>query len=153
MHVQNPRRSTNLVRKLISAAGSLPAVALLATTGQAAIAIQDGSPLGIAHATGAAIDQPFTVTAAAKAMVVILAEKGARRSEPAALTWRGQTLNRTVQTAYNTGVQRSLAIYYLFNPDPGIAHISGTRTGTATDTWLSVKAVKVEQKHDQLHAG
>ena len=71
-------------------------------------------------------------------MVVILEEKGARLSEPATLTWiGGQTLNRTVQTAYNTGVQRSLAIYYLSNPSVGTGNITGTMTGAATDTWLT----------------
>ncbi len=100
------------------------------------IAIQDGSPLTITHGTSVNISQSFTATAGAKAMVVILAERNARLSEPATLAWNGQTLNRTVQTAYNTGVNRSLAIYYLFNPIPGTANITGTMTGAATDTWL-----------------
>ncbi len=101
------------------------------------IAIQDGSPLTITHATGTAISKSFTVTAGAKVMVVILEERGARLSEPATLTWNGQTLNRTVQTAYNTGVNRSLAIYHLFNPNVGTANITGTMTGAASDTWLT----------------
>ena len=103
----------------------------------AQIAIQDGSPLSITHATNTAISLPFAVTAGANVMVVTLAERGARLSEPATLTWNGQTLNRTVQTAYNNGNQRSLAIYYLFNPNPGTANIAGTMTGAVSDTWLT----------------
>ena len=49
-------------------------------------------------------------------MVVLLEDYGARLNEPATLTWDNQTLTRDVQTAYNNGNQRSLAIYHLFNP-------------------------------------
>lgn len=101
------------------------------------IAVQDGNPLTITHVAGTAISQPFTVTAGANVMVVTLAERGARLSEPATLSWNGQLLNRTVQTAYNNGVQRSLAIYYLFNPNPGTANITGTMTGATSDIWLT----------------
>ncbi len=103
----------------------------------AQVVVQDGSPLAITHATSTTINQPFTVTAGANVMVVTLAERGARLSEPATLSWNGQLLNRTVQTAYNNGNQRSLAIYYLFNPNPGIANITGTMTGAASDTWFT----------------
>jgi len=127
----------NHVRSLALAAQMCLALLLLGATAQAQIALQDGSPLSIAHATGTAINQPFTVTTGAKAMVVILEEKGARLSEPVTLSWNGQSLNRAVQTAYNTGVQRSLAIYYLFNPSPGTANITGTMTGATSDTWLT----------------
>ncbi len=106
------------------------------------IAIQDGNPLTITHATGTAISQSFASTAGAKVMVVILEERNARLSEPATLTWNGQILNRIVQTAYNTGVQRSLAIYYLFNPIPGTATITGTMTGAASDTWLTAYTLR-----------
>lgn len=112
-----------------------PLVVLPPLPGQ--VSVQDGSPLTISHATGTAINQPFTATAGADVMVVTLAEKGARLSEPATLSWNGQTLNRAVQTAYNYGVQRSLAIYYLYNPSPGTANIAGTMTGPTSDTWLT----------------
>ena len=135
MQIKISKRSTNSARWLVSAA-RIGAIFLLAATAQAQIAIQDGSPLTISHATGTAVNKSFTVTAGAKVLVVILEEKGARLSEPATLTWNGQLLNRTVQTAYNTGVQRSLAIYYLYNPAPGTANITGTMTGAASDTWL-----------------
>ncbi len=136
-------QSTNALNYVVVVTNSLgsitssvaPLVILPPLPGQ--IAVQDGSPLTITHATGTAINQPFTVTAGANVMVVTLAERGARLSEPATLTWNGQTLNRTVQTAYNNGVQRSLAIYYLFNPNPGTANITGTMTGASTDTWLT----------------
>ncbi len=130
-------RWINHACRLMPAALFYLALLLLATTAQAQIALQDGSPLTITHATGMAINKSFTVTTGAKSMVVILEEKGARLSEPATLTWNGQTLNRTVQTAYNTGVQRSLAIYYLFNPNVGTANLTGTMTGAASDTWLT----------------
>ena len=103
----------------------------------AQVVVQDGSPLTITHATNTAISQSFAVTAGANVIVVTLAERGARLSEPATLTWNGQTLNRTVQTAYNNGNQRSLAIYYLFNPNPGTANITGTMTGATSDIWLT----------------
>ena len=60
----------------------------------AQVAVQDGSPLTITHGTNTAINQLFAVTAGASVMVVTLAEKGASLSEPASLTWNGQTLNR-----------------------------------------------------------
>ncbi len=124
-------------RRLILAARIGLALLLLAATAHAQIAVQDGNPLTIMHATGASINQPFTVTANAKALVVMLAERGARLSEPATLSWNGQTLTRDVQTAYNNGIQRSLAIYHLFNPNVGTANIAGTMTGAASDTWLT----------------
>ncbi len=136
MNNKVPNRRKGCVPRLFSAARFSLAFFLLATTAQAQITLQDGSPLTITHATGTAISKSFTVTAGAKAMVVILEEKGARLSEPVALSWNGQTLNRTVQTAYNNGVQRSLAIYHLFNPNAGTANITGTMTGAASDTWL-----------------
>ncbi len=137
MNIEILSRLANPACWLVSAARFSLAMLLLAMTAGAQIAIQDGSPLTITHATGTAINKSFTVTARAKVMVVILEEKGARLSEPATLSWNGQILNRTVQTAYNTGVQRSLAIYYLFNPNTGTSNITGTMTGAATDTWLT----------------
>ena len=112
------------------------ALFLLATTAQAQIAIQDGSPLVITPAASASINQPFTVTAGASVMVVMLEDYGSRLNEPSTLAWNGQTLTRDVQTAYNTGNQRSMAIYHLFNPVAGTANITGTDSGVS-ETWVT----------------
>lgn len=96
------------------------------------IGLQDGNPLAITpyNVSGTALSHPFTVTAGASVMVVCIEDRGANLAEPATLTWGSQTLTRDVQTAYNNGNQRSLAIYSLTNPIPGTGNISGTFTAT-----------------------
>ncbi len=106
------------------------------TMAQGQIAIQDGSPLTMTHSTGTALSQPFTVTAGADALVVILEDRGASLPEPATLTWNGQTLTRSVQTAHSATPARSLAIYHLYNPQPGTANITGTVAGVS-DKWVT----------------
>lgn len=101
------------------------------------IAIHDGSPLTIAHSTGTALSQPFTVTAGASVLVVALEDRGANLPEPATLTWNGQTLTRDVQTAYTPAVLRSVAIYHLYNPQPGTSNITGTLGAGVSDKWVT----------------
>jgi predicted alpha-1,6-mannanase (GH76 family) len=139
MNNKNRNRSTNHARRLILAAGFSFAILFLATTASAQIAVQNGSPLTITHATGTAISRSFTATAGASVMVVALEDRGTNLPEPATMSWNGQTLTRDVQTAYSStsGTPRSLAIYHLFNPTAGTANITGTLGAGVTDTWLA----------------
>ena len=99
----------------------------------------DGNPLAITHTTGTAISQPFTVTPGASVLVVILEDKGANLPEPATLAWNSQTLVRDVQTSFTVSPVRSLAIYHLFNPQPGTNdNITGTLGAGVSNQWVSV---------------
>ncbi len=130
-------RAVRHARWLTSAARIGFAVFMLSATAQAQIAIQDGSPLTITHTTGTVLNQPFTVTTGAGVMVVVLEDKGAGLPEPVTLAWNGQTLTRDVQTAYTTGILRSLAIYHLYNPMAGTASITGTLGAGVSDQWVT----------------
>jgi hypothetical protein len=116
------------------------AILLLATTAEAQIAIQDGSPLAIPRvitASGTAISKSFTVTPGASVLVVILEDRGASYPEPATLTWNGQVLVRDVQSLANVVTVRCLAIYHLYNPNPGTANITGTMGANVSSCWLT----------------
>jgi hypothetical protein len=138
MH-QFPIILINLPRRLILAALFSLAHFLLATTAQAQIAIQDGSPLAISRVItgGTAISQSFKATAGASVMVVILEDRGASYPEPATLTWNGQVLVRDVQSLANVVTVRCLAIYHLYNPNPGTANITGTMGASVSSCWLT----------------
>jgi predicted alpha-1,6-mannanase (GH76 family) len=127
-----------IVDRLIMAVRIGIAIPILAATAQAEIALQDGSPLTVTHATGTAISQPFTVTIGASVLIVIVEDKGANLAEPATLSWNGQTLIRDVQTSYTASTVRSLAIYHLFNPVPGAnRNITGTLNSGVSDQWVT----------------
>jgi hypothetical protein len=132
-------RSIQRARWLISAARLNLALLLLVTTAQAQIAIQGGSPLAIPRVItgGTAISSPFTVTAGASVMVVILEDRGAANPEPATLTWNGQVLVRDTQSLANVVTVRCLAIYHLYNPNPGTANITGTMGASVSSCWLT----------------
>ena len=136
MNTRLIKRSIRHGRLVLAARFNL-VVLLLATTAPAQIALQDGSPLTIIHTTGNAINQPFAVTTGANVLVVLVEDKSDDLTEPASLVWNGQTLTRDVQTAYTTGVQRSLAIYHLFNPIAGTTNITGTLGSGVSDLWVT----------------
>jgi lysophospholipase L1-like esterase len=123
---------------LVRTARNCLGILMLGASAQAQINIQDGNPLFITYASGSSLSQPFTVTAGAGVLVVMLEDRNTvNLGEPATLAWNGQTLTRDIQTAYTTGNIRSLAIYHLFNPAAGTSNITGTLTGTASDTWVT----------------
>ena len=70
-------------------------------------------------------------------MVVILEDRGASYPEPATLTWNGQVLVRDVQSLANVVTVRCLAIYHLYNPNPGTANITGTMGASVSSCWLT----------------
>ena len=118
------------------------ALLLLAAPARAAIALQDGSTTSITHGTLASVSKSFTVTTGANVLVVILGAKQTATSLnnlPSILSWNGQNLTRAVYTNNVSGTTRENAIYYLFNPTTdGSAHnITGTITGSPTDTWIA----------------
>jgi polygalacturonase len=132
-----PHCFLNSSRQLILATLYGAVILLLATSAQAQIALQDGSPLAITHTTGTSISQSFTASAGASVMVVCLEDRGANLTEPPTLAWNNQMLVRDVQTAYTTGNARSLAIYHLYNPAVGTANITGTLGSGVSDTWVT----------------
>ena len=133
----NPTK--NHLRRLAWTMAGCLVLLLSAATAPGQIQIQDGSPLTCTHASGTSVSQSFAVTTGAGVLVVILADKGVSLPEPATLAWHGQTLVRDVQTAYTSanGYPRSLAIYHLFNPVPGLAAITGTLAAGVSDTWVT----------------
>jgi hypothetical protein len=103
------------------------------------IALQD-APVGITNnpLTSTSINQSFTVTAGANVFVVILLEKTSVSTgiTPATLSWNGQTLTRVVRTIDTGSIYREATVYYLYNPSPGTANITGALTGTPVCTYL-----------------
>jgi hypothetical protein len=103
------------------------------------ITLQD-APIGITNSplTSTSISQPFSVTAGANVLVVTLLEKTsvAAGITPAALSWNGQTLTCAVRTIDTGSIYREAAIYYIYNPTPGTANITGTLGGTPVCTYL-----------------
>jgi hypothetical protein len=70
--------------------------------------------------------------------VVILLEKTSVSTgiTPATLSWNGQTLTQAVRTIDTASIYREATVYYLYNPTPGTANITGTLTGTPVCTYL-----------------
>ncbi len=130
-------RSINPARWLVLAVGLNLALLLLATPGQAAIAIQDGSPLTYTYTASAAISKSFTVTAGASVLVVLVEDRSVNNAEPATINWLGgQTLTRDVQSSGIPSTTRGLAMYHLYNPTPGTTNIVATVTG-ASGNWVT----------------
>jgi Concanavalin A-like lectin/glucanases superfamily/Immunoglobulin I-set domain len=137
----NPvNRSLHTARWLVSAVRfnlALLLLALLATTGQAQIAIQDGNPLTYTYAGSAAINKSVIVTAGASVLVVLVEDRSVNNAEPATINWiGGQVLTRDVQASGIPSTTRGLAMYHLFNPTPGTNTITGTVTGSS-GTWVT----------------
>ncbi len=144
MNNKSMNRFMNPARWLMSAARfglALLLVALLATTAQAAIAIQDGNPLVMTRvitASSTPFSKSFTVTPGAKVLVVILEDRGAANPEPATLPWiGGQTLTRDVQSLANVATVRCMAVYHLYNPTPGTAIITNNMSANVSSCWLT----------------
>jgi hypothetical protein len=123
-------RSMHAARWLVLAARFGFAMLLLATTVQAQIAIQDGTPLAALTSLGAGptVTKSFTVTTGASVLVVIVeSRQGATAlAEPATITWNGNTLTQVTNSQAATSNYRSMAIYQLFNPPAGTGNISVT---------------------------
>jgi len=118
------------------------ALCLSPASARAQINLQDG-PVGITNSPLASttISQSFTVTAGAKALVVVLLNKDSGSSpssglEPSTMSWNGLTLTRAVHTIDTGTTYREAAVYYVFNPTAGTASINGTLTGAPTCTYL-----------------
>ncbi len=130
----------NHERWLMSAARfglALLLLASLATTAQAAIAIQDGNPLTYTYTASGAINKSFTVTPGASVLVVLVEDRSVNNAEPATINWLGgQTLTRDVQSSGIPSTTRGLAMYHLYNPTPGTTNIVATVTG-ASGNWVT----------------
>lgn len=113
------------------------AMLMLALPVRAQIALQDGST-AITYTASATVSQSFTATPGASVMVVVLLDHAASaiNSEPATLSWNGQTLLQAVATNNFAATFRDIAIYYLYNPTPGTANITGSIANGATDYQL-----------------
>lgn len=115
------------------------ALFLLPGSAVAQITLLDG-PVGITNSptTSTNLSLPFTVTSGAKVLVVMLLEKTSVSTgiTPSALIWNGQTLTRAVVTIDTGSIYREAAVYYLYDPLPGSAVITGTLTGTPVCTYL-----------------
>jgi len=115
--------------------------ALTVLTAGSTIALQDG-PVGITNSPLAStnISLPFTVTAGAKVLVVILLDKSSTEGgvAPSTLSWNGLILTRAVNTADNGSLYRDASVYYVYNPVAGSANITGTLTATPVCTYLDV---------------
>ena len=122
-HSANRARGLNLTARIGLAL-------LLATTVQAQIAIQDGSPLPALAGLGSGptVNQSFTVTAGASVLVVIVESRQATTAlaEPATITWNGNTLDQVTNSQAATSNYRSMAIYHLYNPPPGTGNVTVT---------------------------
>ncbi len=105
---------------------------------RAAIAVLN-APITMAKETGTGISVSVTVSSGANALVVVFADHGGGSTfaGPASLSWGTQTLNLLVSQNNMGGTYRDSAIYYLFNPKPGTANITGTCTASVTDTLLT----------------
>ena len=120
-------RSMNHVWWLILAMDLSLALLLLVPTAQAAIAIQDGSPLALPTEGTTTISQSFHVTAGASVLVVILEDRqnAVVLAEPA-LTFNGVALVQDTNSLANTSNYRSMAMYHLYNPPAVTANITGS---------------------------
>ena len=126
----------NHARWLILAMGLSLAMLLLVPTSQAAIAIQDGSPLALTSLGGGpSISQSFKVTAGASVLVVILEDRqnAVVLTEPA-LTFNGVALVQDTNSLANTSNYRSMAMYHLYNPPAVTANIAGSYGAVANNT-------------------
>ncbi len=110
-------------------------LALLSGQTRAAISVVDAlSPE--ASGTSTSISAPVKVSPGANVLVVLLAtmNSSGTYSDPASLTWNGQTLNQVVSGISPVSTYRRASIYYLYNPttEGTVRTLTGTgATGTA----------------------
>ena len=133
------RLPNTLLQSVRLLAGTLLTLLLLSGQARAVIAIQDGSPLTyVTPGGGPTITTPFTVTAGANVLVVILQDRqnATVLAEPATITWNGNTLVQDTNSLANVSNYRSMAMYHLFNPPPGSGNISATYSAANNTTMV-----------------
>jgi hypothetical protein len=137
--------STPLIRFGLSI---LAGLMLLSGQSQAAITIQDGSPISITDSGSGTTTVPITVTTGASVLVVLVEDHGETpNNEPATISWNGTSLTNAITTDYPTsfGTTRGLCIYYIYNP-PGANAVSLSVAPLGSDdtavTWFTLNGVK-----------
>jgi len=121
----------------------IAALALCASQAMAAITLLDSANIGLTRivpATTAFTTANTTVSTGAKVLVVTLNYRsGSNRGvEPDALTWGTQTLTRAAAINNTAGTWRHSAIYYLYDPTPGTAPITGTWRTKPEACWVQI---------------
>jgi len=133
---------TVVVTNSFGAITSTPASLTVISSGPTLITLHD-SPVGKTNTLASTIvSMPFTVSAGANVLVVVLLDKGTANTPggvaPITLSWNSQTLLRAVTTVDSASIYRDASVYYLYNPSTdGVAHnITGTLTATPTVTYI-----------------
>lgn len=113
----------------------------LAGNSGAAIGVADPpSPAPAATGTTTAISATATVSSGANVLVVLLATRAGSTaySDPATLSWSGQTLVQIATASDNLSTFRNVSLYCLLNPTNGTANVTGT--GAAGTTFWALKS-------------
>ena len=123
-----------LMKKKIALAATLSLTVWLWSSGSAPaqIALQDGSTNMVANAGSTSISTTLTITPGASVLVVSLFDRDnqSTNNSPSSLTWTApgyaaQTITRAVSENNAGSAYADCDIFYLFNPNPGTATITG----------------------------
>lgn len=132
--------SSHSLRRVLMALCFLTLLGFGAQVWAAISTVDAPSPNPAATGTTTAISASATVSSGANVLVVLLATRSGSTaySDPATLSWNGQTITRIVTQTNSVSTFRSVSIYTLNNPPTGTANVTGT--GPAGTTFWALKS-------------